>query len=168
RMRDLLVVAEIASCLVLLIAAGLLLRSFAQLQQVNPGFRTDHILTMQLSLPQTRYSGFKVALFYKQLVENVKGLPGVQSAGICRFLPLSGADASANFQIEGQPPLGTADQPRAKFRAASAGYFESLGTRLVQGRFLDSTDDERSPKVVVINEIAAKRYWPNLNPIGRR
>jgi putative ABC transport system permease protein len=168
RMRDWFVISEIACCVVLLTGAGLLIRSFVQLQRVDPGFRADHVLTMQLALPQPRYSGLKIARFYQQLLERVSELAGVQSAGVCRFLPLSGTDVSLNFHIEGQPLLAIADQPRAKFRAASAGYFRALGIQLLRGRFFDGSDGERTPKVVVINEAAARRYWPGQDPLGRR
>jgi len=167
RVRDVLLVCEVASSAALLIGAGLLIRSLMHLQEVNPGFRPDHVLTMQLSLPSVRYPGLKVALFYEQLLSHVAALPGVQSSGVCRFLPLSGSDASANFQIEGQPRLGAADQPRAKFRTASGGYFAALGIPLIRGRMFDSRDNQHSPKVVLINETAARRYWPNDNPIGK-
>ncbi len=168
RMRDSLVVCQIAGCLALLICAGLLVRSLARLGEVNPGFRADHVLTMQISLPPVRYSGTRTKTFYKQLLDRVNTLPGVQSAGLCRFLPLSGADASANFQIEGQPVLASADQPRAKFRAAGGEYFTALRIPLLRGRLFNSSDDERTPKVVVINETAARRYWPNEDPVGKR
>jgi putative ABC transport system permease protein len=168
RIRDGLVISEIACCVALLIGAGLLIRSLARLQQVNPGFRADHVLTMQIALPERRYAGLRVGLFYKQLLERVRVLPGVQSAGICRFLPLGGTDASANFQIEGQPALPTADQPRAKFRAASGEYFAALRIPLLKGRLFDRSDSESTPKVVIINQTAARRFWPNQDPIGKR
>jgi putative ABC transport system permease protein len=168
RLRDVLMVCEVACSAALLVGAGLLLRSLLHLQEVNPGFRVDHILTMQLSLPPGRYSGLKVGLFYQQLLDRVARLPGVQEAGICRFLPLSGNDASLNFQIEGQPPLSDADQPRAKFRTASGGYFEALGIPLIRGRLFDSRDDQHTPKVAIVNETAARRYWPGDDPVGKR
>ena len=159
-------VSEISCCVVLLILAGLLVRSFARLGDVQPGFRADHVLTMQISLPPARYSGFRTELFYKQLLERVTSLAGVQSAGICRFLPLSGSDASANFQIEGQPVLASADQPRAKFRAAGGAYFTALRIPLLRGRLFDASDDVRTPKVVIVNQAAARRYWPNEDPVA--
>jgi putative ABC transport system permease protein len=168
RVRDILLICEVASSAALLLGAGLLVHSLIRLQEVNPGFRSDHVLTMQLSLSPARYPGAKVGLFYQQLLNRVTGLPGIQSAGICRFLPLSGNDASANFQIEGQPRLSTVDQPRAKFRTASSGYFEALGIPLIRGRFFDNRDSQNTPKVVIINEAAAKRYWPGENPVGKR
>jgi putative ABC transport system permease protein len=168
RVRDILMVCEVASSAALLIGAGLLLRSLIHLQEVNPGFRPDHVLTMQISLPESRYPGLKVGLFYEQLLGRLTQLSGVQSAGVCRFLPLSGSDASANFQIEGQPRLAAADQPRAKFRTAGGGYFTAMGIPLIRGRLFDSRDNQGTPKVVIINETAARRYWPNENPVGKR
>jgi len=168
RARDVLLVCEVASSAALLIGAGLLIRSLIRLQDVNPGFRTDHVLTMQLSLPPARYSGLKVGLFYEQLLAHVVGLPGVQASGVCRFLPLSGHDIGLNFQIEGQPHLSDADQPRAYFRTASGGYFAALGIPLLRGRSFDERDNRQTPKVAIINETAARRYWPGENPIGRR
>lgn len=167
RMQDVLVVSEIVFCVVLLIGTGLLLRSFARLQQVNPGFRSDHLLTIQLALPENRYSGMRVALFYKQLIQRVETLPGVESAAVARNLPLSGSDASANFQIEHQTYSGS-DQPRAKYRSSSAGYFSAMGIPLLKGRFFDRSDDERTPHVVVINQAAARRFWSNEEPVGKR
>jgi putative ABC transport system permease protein len=168
RLRDALLVCEVASSAALLIGAGLLIRSLVRLQEVNPGFRADHVLTMQLALPEARYPGLQVGLFYDRLLTRVARLPGVEAAGICRFLPLSGGDASLNFQIEGQPRLGIADQPRAKFRTASGGYFTALGIPLMRGRLFDGRDNQQTPKVAVINETAARRYWPHSDPIGKR
>ncbi len=168
RLRDVLMVCEVASSAALLIGAGLLIRSLVQLQQVNPGFRTDHVLTMQISLPPARYPGLKVGLFYDQLLHRVEALGGLRATGVCRFLPLSGHDIGLNFQVEGQPRLRDADQPRAYFRTASGGYFSALGIPLIRGRVFDSRDNQQTPKVAVVNEIAARRYWPNENPIGKR
>lgn len=168
RLRDVLMVCEVASSTALLVGAGLLIRSFLHLEEVNPGFRADHVLTMQLSLPPVRYPGDKIGAFYYQLLQRVDRLPGVEQAGICRFLPLSGNDRSLNFQIEGQPHLSDADQPRARFRTASAGYFEAMRIPLLRGRLFDQRDNQHSPKVVIINQTAARRYWPGQDPIGRR
>src|SRR5258706_602486 len=168
RLRNSLVVCEIASCVVLLTGAGLLIQSFIRLQNVNPGFRPDHVLTMQLALPEARYSEWKVALFHKQLLERLQGLPGVQVAGIARNLPLSGADASLNFTVENRAVEASANQPRAKYRAASADYFQAMGIPLVKGRYFERTDGEKTPGVVLINSTMARRFWPNEDPIGKR
>jgi putative ABC transport system permease protein len=168
RVRDVLLVGEVACSAALLIGAGLLIRSLIRLQEVSPGFRADHVLTMQLSLPPARYSGLQVGLFYERLLQRVAALPGVQEAGVCRFLPMSGSDARLNFQIEGQPRLSDADQPRAYFRTASGGYFAALGIPLIHGRIFDGRDNQKTPKVAIVNEIAARRYWPGEDPIGKR
>jgi putative ABC transport system permease protein len=168
RWRNALVASEIASCVVLLTGAGLLIRSFLRLESVNPGFQPDHVLTMQIALPETRYSGEKVALFYHQLVDRMRALAGVQYAGIARNLPLSGADASLNFVVENQPVESAAEQSRAKYRAASADYFAALGIPLVRGRYFDRTDGEKTPGVVILNNTMARRFWPNEDPIGKR
>jgi putative ABC transport system permease protein len=168
RWRNALVVSEIASCVVLLAGAGLLIRSFARLESVNPGFRPDHVLTMQIALPETRYSGQKIALFYQQLVERLHALAGVQYAGIARNLPLSGSDASLNFVIENRPVESSAEQSRAKYRAASADYFAALGIPLVRGRYFDRTDGEKTPGAVIINNTMARRFWPGEDPVGKR
>jgi putative ABC transport system permease protein len=168
RVRDVLMVCEVASSAALLIGAGLLIRSLVHLQQVNPGFRAERVLSMELSLPPSRYPGLKVGLFYQQLLSRVAQLPGVQTAGICRFLPLGSNEIGFSFQIEGQPRLTAADQPRAKFQTASGGYFEALGIPLLGGRLFDNRDSQHTPKVVIINQTAARLYWPHENPIGRR
>jgi putative ABC transport system permease protein len=168
RLRDVLMVCEVASSAALLISAGLLIRSLLHLQQVDPGFRAGQVLSMQLALPPSRYPGLKVGLFYQQLLGRVAQLPGVQTAGICRFLPLGSNEVGFSFQIEGQPRLTWADQPRAKFQTASGGYFEALGIPLLAGRLFDSRDNQHSPKVVILNQTAARMYWPHENPIGRR
>jgi putative ABC transport system permease protein len=166
--RNALVTSEIASCVVLLTGAGLLIRSFLQLESVNPGFRPDHVLTMQIALPETSYSGQKVALFYHQLVDRLQALAGTQYAGIARNLPLSGADASLNFVVENRPVESAAEQSRAKYRAASADYFAALGIPLLRGRYFDGTDGEKTPAVVIINNTMARRFWPGEDPIGKR
>jgi putative ABC transport system permease protein len=168
RWRNALVVFEIASCVVLLAGAGLLIRSFAKLGSVDPGFRPDHVLTMQIALPETRYSGQKIALFYQQLVERLHALSGVQYAGIARNLPLSGADASLNFVIENRPIEASSEQSRAKYRAASDEYFAALGIPLVGGRYFDRTDGEKTPGVVIVNSTMARRFWPGEDPVGKR
>jgi putative ABC transport system permease protein len=166
--RDLLVAWEVASCTVLLIGAGLSIRSLDRLERVNPGFRFDHVLTMQISPPAKRYPGLKIVQFYKQILDRAQDLVGVQAVGFSSFLPLGGRDLGTNFQIEGAPALASADQPRAKFRAASPGYFTALAIPLLHGRVFNRFDAEQTPKVVVINHAAARLYWPNENPVGKR
>jgi putative ABC transport system permease protein len=168
--RNALVVSEIAACVVLLSGAGLLIRSFSKLQSVDPGFRPDHVLTMQIELPESRYSELKVALFYKQLLEGFETLPGVRFAAIARKAPLSaGDDASLNFIIENQPvQRRSADQSRAQYRAVSAEYFDAMGIPLIRGRHFDHTDGQNTPGVAVINETLARTFFPSEDALGRR
>ena len=169
RFRNTLVVSEMAACVVLLTGAGLLIRSFAQLQSVNSGFRPDHVLTMQIELPETRYSGLKVGLFYQQLLERLQALPGVRFAGIARKVPLSGdMDLSLNFTIENRPVQASADQPRAQFRAVSADYFDALGIPLIRGRHFDRTDGEHTPGVVLVNETLVRTFFAGGDALGKR
>ena len=168
RTRGALVVAEIALSVALLAGAGLMLRSFLRLQSVNPGFRPDHVLTMEVALPESRYDGVRVAHFYQQLLERVDRLPGVNSAAVARNVPLSGGDPSLNFVIENRPALSSAEQPRAKYRAISSGYFRAMGVPLVRGRYFDDADGENSPGAVIINDVMARRFWPGEDPLGKR
>ena len=158
-----------AACVVLLTGAGLLIRSFARLQSVNPGFRPEHVLTMQIALPESRYSDFRVGLFYKQLLERLQTLPGVQFAAVARKVPLSaGDDASLNFTIENRPVQSSADQPRAQYRAVTADYFDALGIPLIRGRHFDRTDGENTPGVVLINETLARTFFAGDDALGKR
>ncbi len=168
-LRNALVVSEIASSVVLLTGAGLLIQSFDRLQNVDPGFRADHVLTLQLNLPETRYSDWKVGLFYKQLLERLQALPGVRWAGIGRKVPLSGGDdTSLNFTIENRPVEASANQPRAQYRAVSADYFDALGIPLSRGRHFDRTDGEKTAGVVLINETLARIFFAGEDPLGKR
>jgi len=169
RFRNALVISEMAACVVLLTGAGLLIRSFARLESVNPGFQPDHVLTFQIALPESRYSDFKVALFYEQLLERLQTLPGVRFAGIARKVPLSsGDDTSLNFTIENRPVQASAEQPRAQYRAVSADYFEAMGIPLIRGRHFDQTDGEHTPGVVLVNETFARTYFPSDDALGKR
>jgi len=168
RVRNVLVIVEVAMSVVLLIGAGLMIRSFAELQRVNPGFRSDHVLTMRLTLPEARYHGLRVAQFYTQLLDRVHGVPGVETVGITRDVPLSGSDPSLNFIIEHRPQLTTAQQPRAKFRAVSADYFAAMGVPLLKGRSFTASDAEQTPAVAIINDTLARRNFPGEEPLGQR
>jgi putative ABC transport system permease protein len=167
-LRNALMVFEIAFTVVLLIGAGLMVRSFVRLQSVNPGFSADHILTMKFTLPKVRYDGLRVAQFHQQLLERVQTVPGVRWTGITRDLPLSGSDPSLNFVVEHGPVLSSAQQPRAKFRVVSADYFAAMGIPLVKGRYFLASDSETAPGAAIINETMARRYFPNQDPLGKR
>jgi putative ABC transport system permease protein len=162
-------VAEVALALTLLVGAGLLLRSFANLRAVDPGFRADHVLTVDLNLPRSRYGmASRQVQFYDALIERVSALPTVRSAGGVEQLPLSGPQQSSDFRIIGAPPPPPGDEPDAAYVSVTPGYFSAMSLELRRGRVLAPSDAATSPRVAVINESMAKRFWPNESPIGKR
>ena len=170
RLRNALVVSEIALAVVLLASAGLLIRSFMRLQQVDRGFNTDNLLTMVIRLPEARYrEDPQLVSFFSQALERVRQLPTVRSAGMVNFLPLyGGLGSSTGFKILGQPEPPPGQGPSTDVRVADSGYFNSLGIPLLRGRnFSDS--EQREPKhVILINEALARKHFPNEDPIGQR
>jgi putative ABC transport system permease protein len=164
-----LVVAETALALTLLVGAGLLIRSFIRLQRVDPGFNPRNVLTAVVTLPQAVYpERNQIAPFYSRLLERVRTLPGVQSAGAVSSLPLVGNDSDADFVIEGRPAPPPDRRPVAWYSSVSSDYFRTIGMRLLAGREFNERDSENSPKVVIISEATARRYFPNEEPIGKR
>ncbi|HEY7547370.1 MAG TPA: ABC transporter permease, partial [Blastocatellia bacterium] len=169
RARSLFVIAEVALALVLLIGASLMLRSFQRLQTVDPGFKPDNVMTMSIMLPNSKYSEPEQWRgFYDRLLEQVRTLPGVESAGAITTLPLSGSNMSMSFQIEGRPPASRADEASANYRAVSYDYFSTLGVSVIRGRAFNERDNDKSPKVIMINESFARSYFPGEDPIGKR
>jgi predicted permease len=169
RLRRFLVIAEMALALILLIGGGLLMKSFLQLQRVDPGFNADHVLTLRLFLNRTHYPELQQALsFYTQLLDRVQTLPQVQAAAATSTLPMSGDDTDTSFLIEGHPPPPPNQEPVAWYNSVSSDYFRTMGVQLVKGRVFTDHDDDKSPLVVVISETMARRYWPNEEPLGRR
>jgi putative ABC transport system permease protein len=169
RLRSLLVVAEIAIALVLLAGAGLLIRSFARLITVDPGFRPEQVLTAKISIPGVRYdTPGKIVRFYDDLVKRVEAMPGVRAAGGVSFLPLAGPAAATGFEIEGRekPPLGAG--PVCEVRVATGHYFAAMGIPHIAGRLFDERDSREKTRTVIINQTMAKQYWPNDDPIGKR
>jgi len=167
--RNSFIVAEIALTLVLLVGAGLLIRSFWQLQNVNPGFNTDRLLTLQLRLPRTKYpEGTQVASFFQQLQNRLAALPGVQSVSAASGILLPKLANSSNFTIEGRPPDPREQSQELPFDAAMPGYFQMMGITLLQGRSFTEQDGRDSPNVAVVNETFAKRYFPNNDAVGKR
>ena len=171
RMLDALVVIEIALALVLLTGSGLLVRAYATLRNTDPGFRTDGVMTFQLALPQAKYpSAVAQRRFYATLVDRLAGTPGVQSAGVVTCLPF-GCHWGMFLRAEGAPPPSrNSSNPVVLARYASARYFETMGIRLVRGRFFtDAEGGPTGPHPVVINEQLAKQLWPNVaDPVGKR
>jgi putative ABC transport system permease protein len=169
RARNLLVVSEVALSMMLLAGAGLLIKSFARLTQADAGFRSENVLTASIDLPQSKYrGGAEVAAFYKQLLERVSAMPGVESAGVVEYLPMSGLDSSTGIFVEGRPAPAPAERPQAHYRAVSADYFRAMSITIVEGRAFKEGDDADSPRVAVINETMARRYWPDEDPVGKR
>jgi predicted permease len=169
RLRNSLVASEFALAFLLLIGAGLMIRTFFALQAVNPGFDPHHVLSMVVSVAGSREAPQgRRELFYRQLLERVAGVPGVESAGAINHLPLAGDLWGYSFLIEGRPKPRPGEAPMAIYRVAMPGYFETMRLPILRGRAIAVTDDSRAPGVVVINQRAANRYWPGADPIGQR
>jgi len=175
RLRAALVVSEVAIALVLLIGAGLMIKSFQRLLKINMGFRTERTLTMRLTLPSTRYKdNNQVISFYRQLLDKIKALPGVESAGSISHLPLSGAYSSGTTAVEradsdeGLKSFRGVPFIEADRRAVSSDFFKTLGIGLKTGRFLTEADNENAPPVAVVDEAFEKRFWPVSGAIGKR
>jgi putative ABC transport system permease protein len=169
RSRTLLVMAEMGLAVLLVIAAGLTIRSFRNLLSIDPGFDADRVLTLRLSLPQNGYpTNESIVGFYQRLGDQVRHLPGVQAAGFVRLLPLASEIGDAGMMIEGKP-LGPGEPGRsADWEAVTPGYFEAMRMRLVRGRFIDSTDVTDGQQVIAINETLAREYFPGEDPLGQR
>ena len=167
RLRSILVVAEVALAMILLMGTGLMLRSFVRLQEVHPGFQPDHLLTMEISLPEAKYPDPQKAAFFAQLLERVRSLPGVASAGAIGHLPLSGDLESYNLEVESRSPLPN-EYANPDCHVVEPGYFEAMKIPLVRGRYFDERDGAQSPHVLIINEVVARNVFPNENPIGKR
>ena len=168
RMRNLLMISEIALSLVLLIGAGLLIKSFLRLQQENLGFTPSNILTLPLSLTQVKYrSPEQQIVFFQQLLMRIKALPGVQSVGATTSVP-SAMDFTYNFEIEGRPPIAQGALPSAKFYVITPDYFQTMSIPVLHGRAFTEQDVVGAARVVVINETLARHYFPNENPLGKR
>jgi putative ABC transport system permease protein len=169
RLRRLLVVSEMALAVLLLVGAGLLVRSFARLLEVHPGFQPANLLTLRLDLPDAKYSKKEDSeAFYRELLGRVRNLPGVESAAAVSRLPLNGANYNLEFFPEGRPPAPNERFMSAEFRVASPDYFRTMGIALLRGRAFTDADAQDAPLVAVINEAMARQFWPNADPIGQR
>ncbi len=169
RLRDVFTVAQVAFALMLLVGAGLLLRSFSRLTSVDPGFRTDHVLTFDVSLPGTRYQNGKDVRFFSELDRRLRALPGVVNASLVTFLPFKGMGSATYFWRADRPKPEPGREPVADVRMAQPGYFETLAIPLRRGRtFNDADNDEKAPLRFVINEDMAREAFPGEDPIGKR
>jgi predicted permease len=167
RMRAALVVAEVSGSLVLLIVAGLFSRSLSMVQRVDLGFDPSHVLNLSMDPHEAGYTDVQGAQFFQDVIERVRTLPGVQSASIAASVPMGLYSYGDGLKIDGyQPPKGQA-AAGAGFNSVSPGYFETMHIPLLRGRNFLASDDQNAPRVAIINETMADRYWPNQNPIGR-
>jgi putative ABC transport system permease protein len=169
RFRALLVVAEMAVALVLITGAGLLIESFAHLLRVDPGLNPKGVMTFPINLPSNRYNQpAQLAEFYRQLLDKVKSLPEVQSAGVTNFLPLGGGARFVFFCPEGHACQGVGKDPTIALRQVSPDYFQTVRTPLLRGRVFTETDIAGASPVAIVNQTTANRYWPQQDPIGKR
>jgi putative ABC transport system permease protein len=169
RMRGALVVAEMALAVVLLAGAGLLIRSFTRLASVDPGFHAEQALTFELSLPDSRYEDEPRQLaFFDQLMPRLRAIPGVQSAAGVMMLPLAGSNFVLSFEVAGRPDVPPSQQPSMEIRVATPEYFSTIGIPLKRGRLFTGDDRTGSPPVVMITESAARQYFPNEDPLGKK
>jgi putative ABC transport system permease protein len=166
--RSLLVVGEVALSLMLLVGSGLLLESFSNLRGLDPGFRSGHVLTMRLVVPDTKYNDFaKRTEFFQRVLERVRILPGVKAAGFTSALPLTWPGGTNGFTPEGMP-LKRDVTYDANDRVVTPGYFETMRVPLRRGRLINESDGKDAPPVAVINETMARKFWPGQDPIGKR
>jgi putative ABC transport system permease protein len=167
--RRLLVISEVALALMLLVGGGLMVRSFARLRAVDPGFNADNLLTMTISLSGTTQSTApKRVAFFNELLQRVDSLPGVESASAINHLPLGGDVWTIPFFIEGRPAPPPGEKEGAVYRVIRPDYFRAMGATLLKGRDFTAHDSDTSPPVAIINESFAKRHWPNEDPLGKR
>lgn len=168
-LRRVLVVTEVALAMMLLVGAGLFLRSFERLASVSPGFSTEHILIADVPVSPATYKNPADRLnFFDATMERLHSLPGVHAVGAASFLPVSGGGAMLHFNIQGRPPQSPSEYVMANYRTVSSGYLSVLHIPLLQGRWITEADREGSLPVVVINEAMARTFFPNQSPIGKR
>ena len=169
RFRNVLVVAEIALSLVLVVGAGLLIRTYERLTRVDPGFQTNNVLTFSVSLPNSAYPGpAKVAHFYDDLIRRLEQIPGVKAAGATTAIPISGNGWGKFFSIDEHPASRLADVPLIQYREVTAHYIRAMGIPVRRGRSFTDNDVNGQPMVALINEAARQRFFPHEDPIGKR
>jgi predicted permease len=169
RVRSMLVVSEVALSLILLVGAGLLIKSFARVREVNPGFDAQNVLTTTLSLSRTKYqTSEQRANFFREAERRVGETPGVAAVGLINVLPLSGNNTASTFFVQGRPPVTGADKPLANYRVINASYFRAMSIPIMRGRAFDERDAEGKPAAIIINEALARRYFPGEDPLGKQ
>lgn len=166
--RSVLVVLEVAISLVLLVGAGLLIRSFYRLQQVNPGFNPNKAMAVSINLPGRKYpQGDQQSAFFTELIGRVSALPGVKAVGATQSLPIQ-SDFLVGFKIDGRPPAAPGEDVSTNYYAVTTGYFEAMGIPLLRGRLFTEQDNKTAPSVAIIDEALAKKFFPDEDPIGKR
>ena len=169
RSRSALVVTEIALSLILLVCAGLMIQSFLRLQSVNIGLNAKNVLSTSFHLPQAKYrEGEQRAAFFKQLLERVRALPGVEAVSATGTLPLSGGGWGRSLTVEGYPVLPVGQAPMIQHTVVTPGYFRTMGIPVIYGRDFNDADTKDKPGVTIVDERLARQYWPNENPVGKR
>ncbi|HVD92521.1 MAG TPA: ABC transporter permease [Vicinamibacterales bacterium] len=168
RARSVLVIAQVAVSLVLLVAAGLFVRSVRSAQSMDLGFDPLHVLNASMDVAQQGYDEARGRAFYEELLRRAKRLPGVQAASLAYSVPLGYYNTAAYLEIEGQPPSTKARKPFANFNAVTPEYLQTIKPRLLKGRFISAQDDRRGRPVAIVNQFMAQHYWANQDPIGKR
>jgi putative ABC transport system permease protein len=170
RLRSAIAAAEIAFALVLAVGAGLLMKSFAMLYRVNPGFRPPNVITMRIALPEARYAdNASTGRFWDRLLESSRGWNGVAAAGVTSFLPLTDTDSQTSYVPEGEAqPARLADRKWVDIFTVSAGYFTAMSIPVRKGRNFEETDDAAHPRVAIVDDSLAGKSWPGRNPVGKR
>jgi putative ABC transport system permease protein len=169
RLREGLVVSEVALALVLLVGAGLLVESLRRMSAVEPGFRPERLLTLSFRLPPTKYpEGEPVAAFFRTAIARIRAVPGVEAAALVRAVPLTGNFAEGGYLVEGRPEPEPGKVPQTQINIVTPEYFRTMGIPLREGRDFTDHDDADAPRVVVVNETLARVAWPGESPLGRR
>ena len=167
RVRSLFIVSEIALSLILLVAAGLLLKSFGRLREVNPGFDANHVLAVRLSLPAAKYSNAaSVKTFYDKIKTRIVGIPGVEGVSAASALPLSGLIARTTFTIAGRAPVSPGETPFAQHRWVGPGYFETMKIPIVRGRDINESDNDHAPGSIIIDQALQRQFFGAEDPMG--
>jgi predicted permease len=169
RARNSLLVSQIALALLLVISAGLFIRTFYQLLAVDPGFHPAHVLTFELSLPAAKYPDqAHLVSLYREALGRLRALPGVQAAAVAEVVPLGGATEGTAIRIPGRPQANSLDIPISNYTVVSPGYFSAVGTPILRGRAFLESDDANSAPVTVISESMARKFWPGRDPLGKQ
>lgn len=169
RSRNVLIITELALAQVMLVGAGLLIMSYVRVSQIDPGFRSENVLSAKIAPAASKYPDTRSRIqFYSQVIEKLQTLPGVTSVGMVMNLPLSGASMNRGFTVEGRPEPKPDENISMDYQVVSRDYFSTLNIPLLRGRSFTAADTDNSTRVIVINDAMARRFWPNEDPVGKR